>query len=217
MLKLKILIYILGTLVLASCHSSQSASPAPGRLHSVSQGSWHDVYMPVKVSVDKPINQSLTGRATMVRDSMVHISMRMLGFEVAVMHIENDTMWVIDKFHKYRFVESLDKILGKHKMSLGALQDIILGIGEGDMRQFDNPASQRTVTITYDDRAITPAGSVAANVDINAPMQRDDIEANLTWGLDDAQWEKPRDIKFSPPRGYRMVTIDDVLKALKAM
>lgn len=203
--------------MLASCHSSKTTTTDKGRLYSVDKGTWHDVYMPVKVSVDKPISQSLSGRATMVRDSLVHISMRMLGFEVAVMHIENDSMWVIDKFHKYQFAESLDKVLGKHKMSLGALQDIILGINEGNMRQFDNPSSGKTVTITYADRSETPAGSLASAVGINAPMSRDDIEATLYWDLGAAKWQSARSVDFKPNNSYRKVTIDDVLKALKAM
>lgn len=202
---------------MASCRSSQSASNGKGQLYSVTRGSWHDVYMPVKVSAVKPINQSLSGRATMVRDSMVHISMRMLGFEVAVLHVENDTMWVIDKFHKYQFAESLDKILGSHKMSLGALQDIMLGLNEGDMRQFKNPSNNESVTITYEDRRDTPAGLLASTVAINAPMPRDDMEATFYWDLNAAKWNENRTVKFSPNDGYRKVTLDDVLKALKAM
>lgn len=216
----KQLIYILfalaATLAMTACHSGRQAAGAANR-PAGSGAAWHDIYMPVKVSVESPVSQSLSGRATIVCDSTVHISMRLLGFEVAVIHVNADSVFVVDKYHKYLFAESLHNMLGSNPMSLGAMQNIMLGIGTGESLTFGNPASGRDVVITYSERADTPAGSMASSVDISAPMRKDDIQAALDWGVNSAQFNTGRTVSFKAPTGYKPVTLDDVLRVLNQM
>lgn len=57
-------------------------------------GSWHDVVLPVKLSLKSPTSFSLGGRATIVRDSVVYMSFRVLGFEAAVLNVTADSVFL---------------------------------------------------------------------------------------------------------------------------
>ena len=65
-----------------------------------SYADWQDVTMPVRVSVTAPKSISLSARAAMKRDKWISISVRMLGFEVASLFVDKDSVHVIDRYHK---------------------------------------------------------------------------------------------------------------------
>lgn len=88
---------------------------------------WHDVYMPISLDLKRPVSMGISGRATMVRDSLIHISLRMLGFEVAVAHVTPDSVWLVDKYHKYVCSAPTSAITGANNLSLSDLQDMLLG------------------------------------------------------------------------------------------
>lgn len=205
------------TLLLAACHptSKTAVDNRPDRT-----GRWHDVYMPVRVSLSSPANISLSGRATIVNDSLINISMRVLGMEVAVMHCTADSVWLADKYHKYAFAESKQKVLGSHDMPLSELQNIMLGIDQNGRNSlvFNNPANGSEVRITFGDRTVTPAGNASGQISIYAPLDKGHVDAGVTWNLRDADWNTYRRVSFTPPgKGYRYFTAADVLGMLKAM
>ena len=60
---------------------------------------WSDVYMPVTLSASSPMDMSISGRATFIRDSEIYISLRMIGIEVAVVYINNETGLIVQSYH----------------------------------------------------------------------------------------------------------------------
>jgi len=90
-------------------------------------GLWRDVRMPVRATLRKPFDISASGRLTMVRDSLIHISMRLLGIELAVVRITPDSVYVFDKFHRYLVVESTKAVTKHTDLTLADLQCAILG------------------------------------------------------------------------------------------
>lgn len=88
---------------------------------------WHSISVPVKIDLKSPMRVSMSGRAYMVNDSLVHVSMRVFGFEVALLHATVDSVYFVDKVHKLAVVEGLDKISANAGITLGQLQSLMLG------------------------------------------------------------------------------------------
>jgi hypothetical protein len=202
---------------MSACHSSKNASSS----YVATDGNgWHDVYMPVKVKLTSPMSMSLSGRATMVRDSLIYMSMRVFGMEVAVMNMTGDSVMFVDKYHKYLFSESLDKVMGSHKLSIGDIQNIALGLQSGSNNKltFNNPESDKPVTITFADFYNTPAGNIAQTISIEAPLSKNDVNADVLWSANSADWNTGRTANYvAPDKNYKRVSIDAVLKMFKKM
>lgn len=122
--------------VLQSCHSVKSSVSTTlsddteeelyTRLIS-DYKSWSDIYMPVTLSVSSPMDMSISGRATFIRDSEIHLSLRMIGIEVAVIYINNEKIYIIDKFNKRYIEDSLSKLPGDLPVTVSNIQDMLLG------------------------------------------------------------------------------------------
>ena len=90
-------------------------------------GMWHDLQVPMRATLRSPMNMSASGRLTMVRDSLVHISMRVLGIEVAVLRVGRDSVHVFDKFHRYYAAESMAALSRRTGLTLADVQCALLG------------------------------------------------------------------------------------------
>ncbi len=88
---------------------------------------WTDLYAPVSLKATQPTSFSISGRATMVRDEAVYLSLRMLGIEVATVYVNSDSAWVADKYHKNLCAVSLSSVTNKTSLTVGNLQDLLLG------------------------------------------------------------------------------------------
>lgn len=162
------------TAATSSCRSSKTASDAAAiatnsasvnvdqRFNSmVTDGfaDWTTLSVPVKIELSQPKHFSISGRAYMRRDQSVMFSLRFLGMEVANIYIDNDSVFIAEKFHKYYIAEDVKSLLGGYPLSIADLQSLLIGqpflAGAGrltaDMRQqlemSDSPVSA-TWTIT---------------------------------------------------------------------
>jgi hypothetical protein len=200
---------------MSACHSSRNAATL------AAGAEWHDAYMPVKVKLNSPMSMSLSGRATIVRDSLVNVSMRVLGMEVAVVNMTPDSVVFVDKYHKYLFAERLQTLLGSHQLTLGDIQDIILGLKPNaplNQLSFNNPGNEKPVTVTFSDFVDTPAGSIAQNVALSAPLNKSEVDAELIWSASSATWNSGRTVDFvTPSKGYKRVSIQNALNSFKNM
>lgn len=88
---------------------------------------WHSLSVPVRAELRSPSRLSLSGRAYMVKDSLIHISMRVLGFEVALMHVTRDSIYCVDKIHHLALIEGIDRLSVNSGITLGQLQSLLLG------------------------------------------------------------------------------------------
>ena len=129
-------IIIFAITVLQSCHSVKSSVSTTlsddtetelyTRLIS-DYRPWSDIYMPVTLSVSSPMDMSISGRATFIRDSEIHLSLRMIGIEVAIVYINNEKIYIIDKFNKRYIEENLSKLPGDLPVTVSNIQDMLLG------------------------------------------------------------------------------------------
>ena len=90
-------------------------------------GLWQDVQMPVRASIRSPFSISASGRLTMVQGKLIHISVRLLGMEVAVMQVTPDSVFVVDKFHRYLIAEPTEKLTARTGLTVGDMQNALLG------------------------------------------------------------------------------------------
>lgn len=125
----------------ASGGALAQAAPAV-RLDSLtaSYADWSDVALPVRLSITRPKAFSVTAQCTMKHNEWVLFSVRMLGFEVARVWLDNDSVHAVDKYHKRYLSESLRRFLGSNDVTIGNLQDMLLG------RAFLTGASGGTLT-----------------------------------------------------------------------
>lgn len=135
---LKIMALVTLLVSIAACSSHRSAtSDATGRVPArrISEVAdlastytqWQTLYAPVSVRCSRPFSISLSGRATMQRDSFIYLSMRMIGFEVAVLYVDTDSAVAIDKYHKIVASVPLSDITARTGLTLGDIQDVLLG------------------------------------------------------------------------------------------
>lgn len=90
---------------------------------------WQDVNMPVKLSLTEPQNLGISARAMMKRNEWISLSVRMLGFELASVWIDNDSVHATDKYHKLYLSESIDKIFAGAGVTIAEIQDLLMGRG----------------------------------------------------------------------------------------
>ncbi len=88
---------------------------------------WLNLTVPVKLTVQRPVSVSLSGRAVMVRDQSILISLRKLGFEVAQIYVTPDSLYAVDKFSRRYVAESLEGVLAKCPVNLHDIQNLLLG------------------------------------------------------------------------------------------
>ena len=124
---------------LAGCRSSKSivdqsmldysSLTLSERLQEVAAANcpWTQLNLPLKVSLKSPDKLSLSGRIYMRRNHDIYVTLRVLGIEVANMYVNTDSIYVADKAHKYYLAEPIDKIFAGASLSIGDIQDALLG------------------------------------------------------------------------------------------
>lgn len=150
--------------MLPSCHTARKAAEVPGQKElppsetevrrspdmdfdalAASYGEWKNVKVPVKLELESPKRFSISGRASMVRGEAVLISLRMLGFEVAVIYADRDSVYIAEKYHKILYAESLSKFTAAFGLTIEDVQNLLLGrvfvpghgaVDSGDRKDF---------------------------------------------------------------------------------
>lgn len=148
----------------------------------------------------------------MVRDSLIHLSLRVFGMEVAQLRATADSAWLVDRYHKMYTSVPLRSVLGSRGLTLGAAQDLLLG--QASLEEI-LPAAAELVTVIASEFQSSPAGQVAEVVDIAATVRGRKIAASLRWDLDKARWNGYVDTEWSIPSGARRIEPDDLLSSLK--
>lgn len=164
----------------AACSSKKQA--AAGRPHTGIQAKrtpeaaelagtyreWTSFYAPMSFKLSKPANFGFSGRATMEYGKYIHLSLRMLGLEVGVVYVDNDSAYVLDKYHKVALAAPLSDVTSRTSITLADLQGMLMGQavypGEGVLtdtrlveRLFSAVTKDNITTLTP---RKTPGGSV---------------------------------------------------------
>lgn len=162
---------------LSSCRTSKTATPttppSANTMHDTdridtaailashlsdvasSYKSWNDVEMPIDLELISPKDFSISGRATMVKDKSIYISIRVFGFEAANIYIDNDSIHATYKLNKLYIAENTAKLLKGYAVTVSDLQDLLLGrafiLGKGTIKNsndIDLALSSSTWTAT---------------------------------------------------------------------
>lgn len=138
-------IVIITFLILASCRSSKPSGGGEqyvpsavkpldreelGNLFSSlekSYGMWKSVKVPVSLKLQQPKKFSISGVLTMERDCGIHLSLRVLGMEMASLTVTGDSLYAVYKLERLYFAESVSDLLGGFPATVGNVQDLILG------------------------------------------------------------------------------------------
>lgn len=113
-------------LLLVACGSSRKGIPTES--YTPSRGiTWHDLSVPINVSITQPKRMSIGGTMTMVNGESTTISLRFLGMEVGAAHITTDTLYAYSKLQKVYVAESLRDALAGLGLTLGDLQALLTG------------------------------------------------------------------------------------------
>lgn len=130
---------IISVAALTGCRTSRSAAISGGgdatamtlteRARDVAAANlpWTQLNLPVKIAVKSPQKISLSGRIYMRRDRDIYITLRVLGMEVANMYVNSDSVYAADKLHKYYIAEPIKDIFAGASLSIGDIQDALLG------------------------------------------------------------------------------------------
>lgn len=216
----------------AAISDAQSATmPMPELYGALEEGyrPWADVQAPVSIRISAPADFSISGRATMARDSSIYISLRKMGFEVAIISIDADSVRLIDKYHKAYVAEPATAIFGSRIAGIGEAQSLLMGqafasaaggalgfIADGSPRslgglEFAGADGDVRVAIRYADPAATPAGQAASTVALSAATPLANVEASLHWNFDKASWDTGKRQTAKTPKGYQRISLADIL------
>lgn len=88
---------------------------------------WSTLSVPVKIELSKPKHFSISGRAYMERNKSVLISLRFLGMEVGTIYVDNDSLFITEKIHKYYVAEGVKSLLGGYPLTVADLQSLLIG------------------------------------------------------------------------------------------
>lgn len=89
---------------------------------------WTDINVPVKCNLRSPKSLSVSGRMVMVKGQSISLSMRMLGFEVAGLYADCDSIYIYEKLNKSMVVEPMSRLTASTGVTLSDLQDLLTGV-----------------------------------------------------------------------------------------
>lgn len=88
---------------------------------------WNDVEVGVKVKLNSPAKFNAAGKVWMKRGEWISMSVRMLGFEVATLWVDRDSVVAVDKFHKKYLSVATSSLLGGEDVTVADVQDLLMG------------------------------------------------------------------------------------------
>lgn len=136
---------VLTTMLLSACGSQRhttgntveqrqpgSSELSPSELNEAFErltsdyGEWDTIKIPFSARVDG-VKVSLSGNAFMIRDESIYLSAKFFGSEVAVLCINNDSITLVDKFHRIYVSEPTELLTAIFPLTVGNIQDLLLG------------------------------------------------------------------------------------------
>lgn len=225
--------------LMASCGSSRKGTSVTGQYPEGGGGStsssrgieWTDLTVPVSVNISQPASLRVSGVMTMVNGRDVHISLRMLGFEVGAAYITSDSLYAYAKLQRVYVAESISRVLGGIDATVSDVQSLLIGapvslpalsgnttVEMTTSEQTGQPLSitvnhpsGRTGTVNYTPLEGTPFASTVA---ISATTGSKRVAATLTYDWNRAQADTGASKAFSIPKGYRRIDATSLLKKL---
>lgn len=195
-------VLLLLCILLGACRSQRHAAATDS-----SRALWQSLEVPVKISIASPLSLACSGKATLVRDSSIYVSMRMLGMEVAYIYADADSAIFCDRYHKQYVSEPLDRLLPEEYASIGRIQNMMLG---------QNIPVIFSDKIELSDSVATPAGTLPSLFELTTTIAGKKINASVLYNYGKARWNEPG-TGSQPPRLPRNAEKADTRMLLKAL
>lgn len=137
----RVIISCLAAALLVGCGSSKKASiisknenlPAGASLSdhfdyiTTNYPDWDDVSANITVAVTSPSQVKVSGKATMVRDKSIDLSLRVFGMEMGRVLITPDSVYAMVKPSKIYLQESLKEFMSSYNFSVANIQQLLIG------------------------------------------------------------------------------------------
>lgn len=189
------------TLLMTGCRSGKETAQV-----QQPAATWSNFSAPVKIQLESPKKFSISGRATLVRDKSIYISLRMLGLEVGTLYVTPDSVFATEKLHRYIVRESLAKVLEGRDIPFAQLQDLLIG-------EQSAATAQLARAINY-----TAETNVNGQLTISASMQlKKPVAGKLIWSLNDARRDESSPAQWRQPSGYTEIPVSSVMKLLQTI
>lgn len=104
----------------------------------VTYPSWSTLSVPMKIEITSPAKAKISGTLLMKRGQWASYSVRMWGIEVAVLSVDPDSVYAVDKFHKTYACQGTKRLLGGFPASVDNLQKLLIG----QLFTLGNPSGQ---------------------------------------------------------------------------
>lgn len=145
----------------ANAAPAQSAKKNPEVADLASTYShWTSLYAPFSMQLKQPLSFNVSGRATMVNGQAINLSLRVLGMEVAIVYVDTDSAYLVDKFHKQFVAEPLAALTSRTDITIADLQAILLGQavypGKGPLKESYKPQNLFSIAGEGDSWVMTP-------------------------------------------------------------
>ena len=186
---------------LTGCRTTKTATSTQEESH------WSDLYVPVKLELTEPARMSISGRATMVRDRSIYLSLRMIGMEVATVYVDTDSIFATEKLHKQMLAVDFDKTLGG-KLSVGELQDLLLGDPGKAVKKLPS-------ALSYEVEDQGTGGNVTVNLRVTAGKKT--YVGRLIWDMGAAQFNTGTPRQWKRPSGYTVIEPSKLPKLLESL
>lgn len=210
MTNLRLALILVITLILAGCSRKTVGTAAP----DTATQPWHTLYAPVRVALTSPTSISASSRATFVRDSLIHLSARVFGMEVAQFRATADSAWLVDKFHRTYTSLPLTALSERYNISLGDIQALLLG--DADLVSVLPDAAGR-VSVEAQAEYASDGTPTRETVTFSVPLKKRSIAGSLDWDLSRARYDEPVETGWTLPRGYTRRDPEEMISALKSL
>lgn len=167
---------------------------------------WTDLYVPVKLELTEPSRMSISGRATIVRNKSIYLSLRMIGMEVATVYVDADSIFATEKMHRQMLAVGFDRALGK-RLTVGELQDLLLGEPGAPVGKL--PKALSYTADSQDD------GNVVVSLKITSG--RKVYSGRLIWDMGSAQYDTGSPRQWRRPADYTVIDISKLLRLLESV
>jgi hypothetical protein len=172
-------------------------------------GDWQNLYLPVKVELLEPAQYSLSGRATMVRDSLLWISLRAFGLvDVGSVYADaSKACVVLKKPQKLAMELPLADAMKQYGFTIGNIQDALLGDEEA------LAMLPSAVKWSVDERT-----QKKVVVSLSGSQGKVNVSLRLTFDLSSAEVNTDNVRQWTAPgSSYQFITPAQALKALQQM
>ncbi len=194
---------------LGACRSQRGATaPSPQRPESVVAQDWTDVEMPVRAELSAPTRFSASGKARMVNGQCIAISFRKIGFEVAYLYADSDSLYIIVKPLRVAYSESMRRIKEASGLSLGDVQSVLLG---------RKSVPEGLVRFSFDEPVETDGGTVYSDIEALAEVSGRRYAGGIRWNPGSSRWNCGISVERPAiPVSYQRIDTPALLRMLRS-